>query len=89
MNNHWSFSSYDFKILFLPAGPVVVSLPLLLIALSKPAFWNIAMLVAIWLFYIIFVFWKKIKPRYAWYMLRNLLVGRYRKPKNTNNPFEF
>lgn len=86
-NSHWSQTSYDFKILGLPAGPVVLT-PVFLL-LGQISTISLFLLVFMWIFYIVFVFFFKIKPRFAFALLRTWLIGKNRKPRNENNPLQY
>lgn len=87
MSNHWSNTSYNFKILFIPAGPFLISIPLLV--LSQFSRWFLVLCAAIWLYYLVFVWFFKISPRHSWYLVRSAIVGKKRSPKNENSPLQY
>lgn len=87
IQNHWSNTSYDFKILGLPAGPVVCSFPLLILMQFSKFF--LFIFLAIWAYYIIFVWIFKLSPRHSWYLVRTSIVGKKRNPRNENSPLQY
>lgn len=84
---HWSNTSYNFKIFALPAGPFLSSL--ILIVLAQFSIFFFYVFLAIWAYYIIFVFWFKLSPRHSWYLVRSALVGKKRSPRNENSPLQY
>lgn len=87
IHRHWSNTSYNFKILFLPAGPTVCSFPLLILMQFSRIFFFI--FIAIWLYYIVFVWFFKLSPRHSWHLVRSSLVGKKRNPRNENSPLQY
>lgn len=87
VERHWSNTSYQFKIFFLPAGPVVSSIPLIVLMQFSKLF--LFIFIAIWAYYLIFVWLFKLSPRHSWYLVRSALVGRKRNPRNENSPLQY
>lgn len=85
--DHWSNTSKPFKIFILPATPVLLSIPLVVLMQFSSIFF--LMFLTIWIYYIIFVWIFKISPRHSWYLIRSALVGKKRTPKNENNPLQY
>ncbi|MFB6350052.1 hypothetical protein ACFBZI_11525 [Moraxella sp. ZJ142] len=86
--DHWSHSSREFKIFGIPAGPVILTFPMaFLISKGVSIMW--LFLIAMWMFYIIFVGFFRLHPRHSWFLIRTWLTGKNKGAKNENSPLQY
>lgn len=85
-NNHWSQFSHKPKFFFVSAIPFVLTLPLIMLA--QISIWFFVLLIAIWVYAIIFEVFFKMPLEYTAPLFRVWITGKSKKAENLNNKLD-
>lgn len=86
INAHWSQASYKPKFFFMSAIPLMLTIPLIVIAqFTALAYWVLG---GVWLFVIVFELILKMPLQYTIPLLRTKIFGKHKLPRNDRGGFE-
>lgn len=87
----WQQTGLDFKIFFLPAVPVVFTfvLGIIFFVTGRVLTFLLWIILALWVFYGVFVMGFKIKERFVFALIRTWLIGKNKKSRNENSPLQY
>lgn len=85
-NSHWSQFSHEPKLLIF--NPLMVVLTLLMLFAAQKFFFLVWLVAAMWLYTLVFQFFLKMPISYTGNLIRKLLTGKNKKPKNWRDSLE-
>ncbi|MGP9668695.1 hypothetical protein [Psychrobacter sp. AOP31-A1-22] len=85
-NSHWSQASYNAKFFFMSAVPLILTIPLIVLAqFTSLAYWVLG---GIWIYVIVFEMILKMPLQYTLPLLRTKIFGKNKLPRNDKDNFE-
>ena len=79
-NNHWSQFSHEPKLFIF--NPLLVILTFLMLFAAQKAFFLVYVVIAMWIYTLVFQFFFKMPISYTGNLIRRMLTGKNKKPKN-------
>lgn len=85
-NNHWSQFSHEPKLFIF--NPLLVILTFLMLFAAQKAFFLVYVVIAMWIYTLVFQFFFKMPISYTGNLIRRMLTGKNKKPKNWRDSLE-
>lgn len=85
-NSHWSQFSHEPKLFIF--NPLMVVVTLLMLFAAQKFFFLVWLVAGMWLYTLVFQFFLKMPISYTGNLIRKLLTGKNKKPKNWRDSLE-